>query len=172
MSLFMRKRHHGFVLVVSLIFLIVMTLLGTTAIKKSILDEKLTGNLRSQNLAFQAAERALRFCESSLELRSGATKMCQQRSALNYTETSTMPMNWKTEGVWKNKNIVTTLDKDGPNAMIGVAEQPQCLLERWNLGLDRSGEKQMPAWVITARGVGSVNTAVVIVQETIRCGSI
>jgi type IV pilus assembly protein PilX len=172
MSVFIHKRQKGFVLVVSLIFLVAMTLLGTTAIKKSILDEKLTGNLRSQNLAFQAAERALRFCESSLELRSGSTRMCQQRSALNYTETSTVPVSWKTEGVWKNKSIVTTLEKDGPNAMIGVAEQPQCMLERWNMGLDRSGAKQLPAWVITARGVGSVNTAVVIVQETIRCGSI
>ncbi|MBX9869932.1 MAG: hypothetical protein K2X63_09050, partial [Burkholderiaceae bacterium] len=41
------NQQRGFVLVVSLIFLVVMTLLATSAIRKNILDEKLVGNLRS-----------------------------------------------------------------------------------------------------------------------------
>ena len=54
------REQNGFVLVVSLIFMLIMTVLAVTAIQRSILDEKVTGNLRSQNIALQAAETALR----------------------------------------------------------------------------------------------------------------
>jgi type IV pilus assembly protein PilX len=165
---FNRKKQRGFVLAVSLIFLVVMTLLATSAIRKNILDEKLVGNLRSQNLAFQAAERGLRFCEAALDLRMGSTTMCETR-ALNtipFTETSTYPVAWSQPNAWTNATPV-----NGNSVMQGVAAQPQCILEKWNVGNDETGKPLLPAWVITARGVGSVASAVVILQETIRCGS-
>ncbi len=65
-----RAKQNGFVLAISMIFLIVMTMLAVTAIKKATMDEKVTGNLRAHDLAFHAAEKALRFCESNLDFSS------------------------------------------------------------------------------------------------------
>jgi type IV pilus assembly protein PilX len=164
----LNKRHtRGFVLVISLIFLMTMTLLATSAIKKSTLDEKMAGNLRSQNLAFQAAEHALRFCESAIDFRSGSRTMCQQRNfGIKVTEVSSFPTASHSATAWTDTARTNTAV-----SMAGVAAQPQCIVDKWNLGLDMAGEKQMPVWVITARGVGSVASSVVVLQQTIRCGS-
>lgn len=63
----MPQRQRGLVLVVSLIFLLLMTLVGITSIRTSTLEEKMAGNTRDQNLAFMAAETALREAETALE---------------------------------------------------------------------------------------------------------
>jgi type IV pilus assembly protein PilX len=56
----------GVVLVISLIILLLLTLIGLSAIQTSALEEKMVGNLRDKSLAFQAAESALRAAELSL----------------------------------------------------------------------------------------------------------
>jgi type IV pilus assembly protein PilX len=50
----------GSALIIAMVMLLVMTLLGVTAIRNTTLQERMAGNLRDSNLAFQAAERALR----------------------------------------------------------------------------------------------------------------
>ena len=57
---------NGAVLIISLIMLLLLTLIGATAIQTTSLEEKMAGNLRDKNLAFQAAETALRAGENSL----------------------------------------------------------------------------------------------------------
>ncbi|CAG7857595.1 hypothetical protein MCAMS1_02480 [biofilm metagenome] len=53
------KHQRGVVLVVGLIMLLLMTLIGTTGMQNTMLQEKMAGNMRDRNLAFQAAESAL-----------------------------------------------------------------------------------------------------------------
>lgn len=62
-----RSRQGGAALVVGLVLLVVMTLLGISAMRDTTLEEKMAGNLRDSNLAFQAAETALRYCENIVE---------------------------------------------------------------------------------------------------------
>ncbi len=50
----------GAVLVVSLMILLVLTLIGVTSMSTTVLEEKMAGGVRNQNLAFQSAEAALR----------------------------------------------------------------------------------------------------------------
>ncbi|MCU7836978.1 MAG: hypothetical protein KZQ83_17215 [gamma proteobacterium symbiont of Taylorina sp.] len=57
----------GAVLISSLIFLLILTLMATTSIKVSILDETMSANIKDKNLAFQAAESALRSGESWMD---------------------------------------------------------------------------------------------------------
>lgn len=52
-------KQKGTVLVVGLIFLVLMTLAGVTAMRTSILDEKMAGNLRDTKIAFEEAESVL-----------------------------------------------------------------------------------------------------------------
>ncbi|MEE8428744.1 MAG: PilX N-terminal domain-containing pilus assembly protein [Gammaproteobacteria bacterium] len=62
-----RSRQRGVVLVVSLMILLVMTVIGITATQSSSLEERMAGNARDHNLAFQAAESAIRDAENFLD---------------------------------------------------------------------------------------------------------
>lgn len=59
-------RQGGAVLIVSLILLLVMTLIGVFAMRGTILEERMAGNTRDRDLAFQSAEAALRAGEREL----------------------------------------------------------------------------------------------------------
>jgi type IV pilus assembly protein PilX len=56
----------GAVLIISLIMLLLLTLIATTGMQTSSLEEKMANNLRQRNLAFQAAESALREAVTTL----------------------------------------------------------------------------------------------------------
>jgi type IV pilus assembly protein PilX len=60
------QKQTGVVLVISLIMLVLLTLLGVTAMQVTGLEEKMAGNMKSNNLAFQSAETALREGETWL----------------------------------------------------------------------------------------------------------
>lgn len=59
-------RQHGVVLVVSLLILLVLTLLGVVAMNTTTMEERMAGNTRMHNLAFQWAEAGLRDGEADL----------------------------------------------------------------------------------------------------------
>lgn len=61
-----RSRQRGVVLVVSLMILLVMTVIGITAMQSSSLEERMAGNTKDHNLAFQATESAIRDAEGFL----------------------------------------------------------------------------------------------------------
>lgn len=60
------RREGGMALIVGLIMLLSLTLLGLAAIQNTSLEERMAGNLRSENMALQSAEAALRGGESWL----------------------------------------------------------------------------------------------------------
>lgn len=62
-SLALCKPQSGMVLVISLIILMLLTLIGITGLQTTGLEEKMAGNMRDRNVAFQAAESALRDAE-------------------------------------------------------------------------------------------------------------
>ncbi|MGH8476914.1 MAG: pilus assembly PilX family protein [Methylococcales bacterium] len=57
----------GAALAVSLIILFVLTLIGVAGMQNTVLEEKMSGNARDYNLAFQSAEVALRKAEVYIE---------------------------------------------------------------------------------------------------------
>ncbi|OMG66871.1 pilus assembly protein PilX [Stutzerimonas balearica] len=61
------KKQRGAVLLISLIMLLLLTILGTTAMRDTNLQERMAGNMRDHNLAFQAAEAGLRFAEQQVK---------------------------------------------------------------------------------------------------------
>lgn len=57
----------GMALVVSLIFLLLLTLIGTTSMQNATLQEKMAGSVKLRNASFQLAEAALRSGESVVQ---------------------------------------------------------------------------------------------------------
>ena len=62
------NRQRGVTLVIVLLLLIVVTLLGLAAMRGSILQERMAGNVAARGIAFQAAESALRVGEEYLRV--------------------------------------------------------------------------------------------------------
>jgi len=60
------KKQQGVVLVIGLIMLLLMTLIGVTGMQTATLQEKMTGNFKDRNLAFQSSEAGLRDAEQYL----------------------------------------------------------------------------------------------------------
>jgi type IV pilus assembly protein PilX len=60
------SRQSGVVLVISLIMLMLLTLMATTGMQTTSLEEKMAGNMRDKDLAFQAAESAINAGEAML----------------------------------------------------------------------------------------------------------
>ena len=63
------SKERGFVLIIGMLFLIVLTVLVLSMMRTSMLEERMAGNNRDWNVAFQAAESALRDAER--EIRTG-----------------------------------------------------------------------------------------------------
>lgn len=57
------KQQTGTVLAVSLVILMVLTIIGVSGLSTSSLQEKISGNFRDREVAFQAAEAALAYAE-------------------------------------------------------------------------------------------------------------
>ena len=62
-AVLLQKSQRGVVLVVALILLVVVSLLAATAVRNSDSNEAVAGNVRTTELAMEAAEIALRYCE-------------------------------------------------------------------------------------------------------------
>ncbi len=60
------ERQNGAALFISLMFLIILTLIGLSAANVGILQERMAGNVRETNVAFQEAEATLREIEQRL----------------------------------------------------------------------------------------------------------
>jgi Tfp pilus assembly protein PilX len=56
----LRSRQHGAVLFISLIMLVLLTLIGITAMQVTLLQERMAGGFRVQHQAFEAAESSLK----------------------------------------------------------------------------------------------------------------
>lgn len=177
-----KNKQNGFVLVVSLIFMLIMTVLAVTAINRSILDEKVTGNLRSQNIALQAAESALRYCQKNLEatgpsgylpLTPGTTQTIGGIKIIGYPRDidpsltiPTAPNKWSDSANWTLETTKTL----GLELTTHSASPAQCMIEEYPMK-DPLKAKVYVAYQITARGVGGNASSIVWVQQTIRTGN-
>ena len=70
------QAQRGAVLIVSMLLLLTMTLLAMGASQSTRLQERMAGSLRNQDLAFQAAEAALRAGERFVESQTQAPDLC------------------------------------------------------------------------------------------------
>lgn len=62
-----RSGQTGMALIVSLVFLLLLTLLGVSSMQNASLQEKMAGSVSLRNLSFQTAEAVLRLGESSIQ---------------------------------------------------------------------------------------------------------
>lgn len=62
------RREDGAAMVIALVMLLVLTLLATASARMTLMEERMTGNTQDRNIAFQAAEAALRAGEDEAQV--------------------------------------------------------------------------------------------------------
>lgn len=165
------RNQRGVTLIVALIFLAVLTLLGVTAAQMMGQEERMSGNARNRDLAFQAAEAALNAAEKNVPTYAATFptstietpgsggmytfSLCMPNTQAFWTGTSAKDCDGvaKTGFNWGAANATLTIA-----GVDDVAEQPKYIVEKMP---DLSGAKR---YRVTARGVGGDANAVVILQ--------
>lgn len=165
----------GAVLIISLVMLLLLTLIGTTGMQTTSLEEKMVGNMRNQNDAFQIAETVLRAGEAIIQAAvtpASLATLCGL-CANGYYDTSTdttacpQPPNWQTID-WTDPTQVATYNVNGTNYAYYIEqldEQPDGPCEAGK-PISNSNCKIKKWYRITARGVGNADNGVVVLQST------
>ena len=156
----------GAALIVGLLMLVVMTLIGVSAMQTDLLEEKMAGNQRDLDLAFQAAESTLRDGENWL--RDQTDEPVPDANATNGVFTfDALDANgswWETIGNWDSSGTAF-------NDISGVNSAPLRVIEGAGFITDGSltigqntGQTPRLLYRITARGTGGTDSARAIVQ--------
>jgi type IV pilus assembly protein PilX len=161
-------REGGSALIVSLLILIVLSLLGLTAVRTTTLEEKMAGNLRDNDLAFQSAESALRDAETFVDT-------VVSVNAFNDTgglySSGTPDPDYFAAATWSTANSAAF-----SGAITGVANQPRYIIKYMGvvptpggaLNIGGYGKEQagtLHSFRISARGTGGRGGTQVVLQE-------
>jgi type IV pilus assembly protein PilX len=153
----------GSVMVIGINFLLILTLLGMAGMQGSILEERMAGHTRDRELAFRAAEAALRMGEQFL----AGPELPAFTSAPDglYQMDGTLPDTL----AWDDAD-----SREYDSFLAGLAENPRYIIEE----LPPAGQHEplFPDepmtegryYRVTARGVGGTSSAVVILQSVYR----
>ena len=164
-----RQRQSGVVLLTGLIFLVMLTLIAITAMQSTTLEERMAGNSRSRDLAFQGAEAAVRAAEAVL---SGASL-----PAFNGTKPGYYAMldSGGAADYWKNTHNWAAQSVTYSGSLTGVKEA-RFVVEALPASMGSGGDDSLVAkplsggevYRITTRGIGSDGTSSIILQTTFR----
>lgn len=155
-------RQNGSALLVSLIMLLLLTLVAVAGMQGTILQERMTGNLRDRDLAFQAAEAALR--EGEAYARDNPGVVYGNTNGLYQVNAANRP-DWSTRNIVAGNGARTYGDN-----FARVASQPTYYIEEISTLQPPGSETEAGGAVpltryfkITARGIGgSTSTSVVL----------
>lgn len=139
-------RQRGVVLIIALIMLMVVTMLSVSTLSVTAQQERMSGNVRDRNMAFQAAEAAVQWC-----LIKTKTDTAWIASNKQTPTTPPTPELWKSHTWTGAPSIAVTMGTGS-----GLNADPRCLLEDLGNG----------SYVITGRAVGRSDKAVAVLQAT------
>lgn len=148
-------RQSGVVLIISLIMLVIISILATLSIRNATSSEKVSANVRTTELASQAAEIALRYCEEAVQqITSGTGTLTSLPTVLDYAS----PPAWQTITNWDGSTsapfVIPDISVNQVDANVTFNRYPECLVEKVQV-VDAAGAVSTTStYTITARGFG------------------
>ena len=154
------RDERGVVLVIALVLLVIVSLLAVTSMRNAVSTESVAGNVRTTELATQAADIALRHCESSAiknELLWFGYKDAEATYdaagfTLAHVRRAVTADHWKSVANW---DTPTTAVFVLPSGLVGgtatYQRPPECMVESL---LGTSARPKPFAFLVTARGFG------------------
>ena len=146
-----RSSQRGVVLIMSLLMLVIVSLLAMTTMKSALSSESISGGVRHTQLAQQAAEMALRYCENAVYDHANGTASLP--SGLVVQDFSATPKWQGGSTTWDEINpaiYVLPLNEVNNNGA-PYKRPPECLVE--HLAAPGTAEHNT-VFAITARGFG------------------
>lgn len=177
------NKQSGAVLVLSLLMLFVLTLIGVSSINTTTMEEKMSGNSRNQQLAFHAAEIAIREAEIFLTNTGNPSALFTATSGTNglYTlSNGPSAYNATDKGWWASSaNGRITYGAALGTPTYDLASVPQYTIEFRGISKQKEatdptlsggesvneGQGGIAIFRITARGTGLTDNAVVVIQS-------
>jgi type IV pilus assembly protein PilX len=167
-----QKQQTGVALVTSLLLLLVLTIIGVTAMLVTRMQERMAGNTRDLNLAFQGAEAALRDGEAEIRALNSRPDTCSappcdywqpDSAGLRAAIRDGVPAWWTA-----NANEYAT---DGTADLNNLAEDPQYVTESLgfipdSLTLGHGVPEGRDFYQVTARSTGGSGVANTVLQST------
>lgn len=161
----------GSALIVSLIFMLLLTIIGVGAMQSASLQERMAGNSRDLNSAFQSAEAAVRAAEDYMQ---GATvgPFNGSNGLYRYCEAGVTGTDCNGPQ-WSARSSTGWVKRSGTIA--GVSEQPEYVIQQMpsiadpegSLAADEVGPT-LDYYRITARGFGTSSNTMVVLQVMYR----
>lgn len=166
------RRQRGAVLVVSMLLLLVMTVLALTASQATQMEERMAGNARDLDLAFQASEAGVRGAEMRIDgvvaPKRRASLLCMQRDACDAVDRPDTSQDYSHEPQqWWNDNAYKLSQRPA-----ALQREPQYVIEQWadvpdTLTTGSSMQKSGTIYyVAAARALGPTETSVSIVETS------
>jgi type IV pilus assembly protein PilX len=160
----------GAALITALLLLVVMTILALTVMQTSRVQERMAGNTRDLNVAFEAAEAAARNGEALIRNQVAAPADCSS-SPCNFWKKGDVPDLASQLPAWWSNNATAFADASG-KAMSTVMENPRYVIEhmafvRTDGGVETSVQPVgRDFYEITGRSSGMSGLANTVVQTT------
>jgi len=160
------QKQQGIALVISLIMLLLMTLLSVSSMKSTILEEKMAGNYKNRNTAFQSAEAGLRAGETYLATTIVLPLFDGSTTGL-YQPTSSGNSRWNVVD-WDNAAEVIAY----VGALSDVPTNPKYIIEELAPVNEGGGSLEVGTalenrfYRITTEATGNTDNAVVMLQST------
>lgn len=160
------NKQKGVVLIVSLVMLLLLTLIGITGAQVTSLEEKMAGNSRDQNIAFQAAESTLLVAEEFImanPINGTYTAVADDNTDGLLTVVDPEP-DYFLANTWASNSVETPASFGGNvNNSLTSISNPRYIIQRMGLVPGRSPPES--AFKITARAQGLNPGTQVILQE-------
>lgn len=167
-------RQRGVVLIVSLILLMILTLIGVTAMQTSTLEERMTGNALDRALAFQAAEAALRAGENRLYEDTTALREAEQgylgQPDYNRDDLPLEPWEWgldRVESEWAmfdDETLMSAMDVARPPYYAVELLDPNAITSN-RVSTPDTPEPEGVVYRVTAMGWGATEDTQVVLQS-------
>ena len=170
----MPRRQRGAILVFCLVFLSILTVIGTSGMETTVLEERMSSNMRDYTLAFQSAESSLKNAEAWLIAQSLLPITSTNGSTRVWSEDSMDPSATDGKYWWDHANIDAAwwaANADAIAGVAGVAAQPSYIIEEYRTvdngeSLEFGSTRSRTFHRITGRGVGVNPNTTVRVQST------
>jgi len=170
------SKQRGIALLVAMVLLLIMSLLGVASMRGTILEERMAGNWRDQNIALQAAEAALREGESFFETSFSPPALSDFPCSGSCTIFSYNEADPIANFLLRNNGSEITQWRTSATSysgtITGSAEAPQYLIEQrayvrdhLGTGFGVASETGRHMYQVTARGVGQTPQGVRIFQS-------
>ncbi len=161
----------------AMVFLLMLTIIGVTAVSTSALEEKMAGNLSDKNLSFQAAESALVTAENWVNGLINKPTFPANNIGLYTVATGATPA-WENVDWSATANLVVypnTPTASVSGGLSAIRTQPKYIIEDLGEVPETGGSISLSSSYkgkgntmlrITARGTGGTNAAASMVQST------